>query len=85
MQRFIISSLLRLLLKVWIWYRCQNRKLYHHGGEQLLFYKKVDIKTLSKKKDVLVIFTLLQETKNSNLFDGQLLFLKKSTYENTEQ
>ena len=41
------------------------------------FYKKVDIKTLSKKKDVLVIFTLLQETKNSYLFDEQLLFLKK--------
>ena len=41
----------------------------HHDGEQLLFYKKVHIKTQSKKKDVLVIFILLQETKNSNLFD----------------
>ena len=41
------------------------------------FYKKVDIKTLSKKKDVFVIFTLLQETKNSYLFDEQLLFFKK--------
>ena len=31
----------------------------HHHGEQLLFYKKVHIKTQSKKKDVLVIFILL--------------------------
>ena len=36
-------------------------------GEQLRFYKKVHTKTRSKK-DVLVIF-ILQETKNSNLFD----------------
>ena len=41
----------------------------HHDGEQLLFYKKVHIKTQSKKKDVFVIFILLQETKNSNLLD----------------
>ena len=33
------------------------------------FYKKVHIKTQSKKKDVFVILVLLQETKNSNLFD----------------
>ena len=33
------------------------------------FIKKVHIKTQTKKKDVLVIFILLQETKNSNLFD----------------
>ena len=41
----IISSSLRLLSKVWIWYRCQNRKLIspwwnHHDGEQLGFYNK---------------------------------------------
>ena len=42
----IISSSLRLLLKVWIWYRCQNRieNYYQHDGEQLGFYKKVHIK-----------------------------------------
>ena len=47
----------------------QNRKIYHYDGEQLGFYKKVDIKTqrLSKKKDVFVIFAL-QETRNFNLF-----------------
>ena len=33
------------------------------------FYKKVHIKTRRIEKDVLVIFILLQETKNSNLFD----------------
>ena len=44
----------------------QNRKLSHRDGEQLGFYKKLHMKTQSKKKDVLVIFTL-QETKNSDL------------------
>ena len=34
-----------------------NRKLYHHDGKQLGFDKKVHVKTQSKKKDVLVIFT----------------------------
>ena len=50
-------------------YRCQNRieNYYHHDGEQLLF-KKIYIKTQSKKKDVFVII-LLQETKNSNLYN----------------
>ena len=59
---------------VLIWYKCQNRieKYGHHDEEQLDFYEKVHIKThrLSKKKDVLVIF-VLQETKNSNLFDNK--------------
>ena len=32
---------------------------YNHDGEKLPFYKKVRIKTQSKKKDVLVIFKLL--------------------------
>ena len=41
----------------------------HHDKEQLLFHKKVHIKTQSQKKDVGVVFILLQETKNSNLFD----------------
>ena len=47
-------------MKVRIWYRCQNRieNYYDDDGEQLEFYKKVHIKTQSKKKDVLVIFTL---------------------------
>ena len=73
----IISSSLRKLLKVGIWYRCQNRKSFHHDEEQLLFYKKVHIKTQSNEKDVLVIFVLLQET-NFNLFD------KKCTRENVK-
>ena len=50
---------------------------YHHDGEHLGFYKKVNIKTQSKKKDVLVIF-ILQETKNSNLFN------KNCTQENAK-
>ena len=42
---------------------------YHHDGEQLGFYKKVQIKThrLSKKKHFLVTF-ILQETNNVFLF-----------------
>ena len=42
---------------------------YHHDGKQLGFYKKVHIKIQSKKKDILAVFILLQETKSSNLFD----------------
>ena len=62
----VISSSMRLLMKVWIWYRRQNRieNYYHHDGEQLKKKKKDHIKTQSKKKDVLVIFTL-QETNES--------------------
>ena len=39
----VISSSLRLLMKVWIWCRCQNRigNYYHQDEEQLGFYKKV--------------------------------------------
>ena len=55
----IISSSLRLLLKVWIWHRCQNRKLSSRWWRKITFLKKVHIKTQSKKKDVLVIFILL--------------------------
>ena len=48
----IISSSLRLLLKVWIWYRCQNRieNYYQHDWEQLDgFYKKNTISNLFDK------------------------------------
>ena len=43
----IISSSLRLLLKMWIWYGGQNRieNYYHHDEKELSFYKKVHIKT----------------------------------------
>ena len=39
----VISSSLRLLIKVWIWYRCQNRigNHYHQDEEQLGFHEKV--------------------------------------------
>ena len=48
-------SSLRLLLKVWIWYRCQNRiENCHHDGQQLGFYKKAHMKAQNKKNDVLV-------------------------------
>ena len=50
---------------------------YHQDGEKLGFYKKVNIKTQSKKKNVLVIF-ILQETKNPNFFD------KNCTQENVK-
>ena len=64
------------------WRRCQNitENYYYHDGEQLGFDKKAHIKTQNKKKkkkNVLVIF-MLQETKNSNLFD------KNCTQENVK-
>ena len=42
------------------------------------FYKKVHIKIQSNKENVLAIFVLLQEKKNSNLFE------KKCTQENVK-
>ena len=56
----IISSSLRLLLKVWISYRCQNRieKYYQHDGEQLDFGEKSTYQNTEQKE----IFAL-QETK----------------------
>ena len=45
----------------------QNRKLFRHDGEQLGFYKKVHQNT-EQKEGCSLIF-VLQETKNSNLFD----------------
>ena len=47
----------------------RNDKNSNLFDKQLLFYKKVDIKTSEQKKDVLASFILLQETKNSNLLD----------------
>ena len=75
----MISSSLRLLLKVWTLNRCQNIKLFlQHDGEQLPFFNKVHIKTQNRKKNALVIFILMQETKNSNLF------VKTCTQENVK-
>ena len=54
--------MVEIIVEVWIWHRCQNRKPNYDDGEQLLFYKKVHIKTQSKKKDVLVIFIWLGAT-----------------------
>ena len=68
----ISSPSLRSLLKVWIWFSWQNRKFYPHDGEQLGFYKKVQFKTQSKKKYLLVIF-ILQKTNNSNLLEKNVL------------
>ena len=68
----VISSSLRLLMNVWIRYRCQNRieDYYHHDEEQLDFYEKVHIKTqsMSKKKGVLVILRPKKRV-SFNLFD----------------
>ena len=45
----IISSSLRLLLTVWIWYRCRNRieNYYQYDWQELGFYKKVHMKRTS--------------------------------------
>ena len=55
----IISSSLRLLLKVWILYRYQNRKSYHHDGEQLLLYRSYQ-NTEQKEGCSYVILILMQ-------------------------
>ena len=68
----IISSSLRLLLKVGIWYSDTDVKIENYSTmmeSNYFFIKKYIWKHRAKKKDVLVIFILLQETKNSNLFD----------------
>ena len=52
---FIISLTLRLLFKVWIQYRWQNRikKYYYHDGEQLGEHKHIKTQKLSKKENFL--------------------------------
>ena len=73
----IISSLLGLLMKVWIWHRCQNRKSLSSWRRTIIFLKKGHIKTQNKKKDVLLILILLlynnplyyRKNEESNLFD----------------
>ena len=49
----VISSSLRLLMKVWIWYRCQDgiENYYLHDGEQSGFYKKVHIKNTKQEEE----------------------------------
>ena len=84
----VISSSLRLLRKVWIWYRCQNRmeNYYHQDEEQLGFYKKLHRAWAKhryqnteheQKKDVLVILHCKKRI-SFNLFD------KNCTQENVQ-
>ena len=58
-----------VLLKVWVWYRCQKwiERYYHHAGEQLTFYQKVHVKTHSLRKGE--CFCNLCIAVSSNLFD----------------
>ena len=75
----VISSSLRLLMKVWIWYRCQNTIKYYfdNNGEQLDFYKNYISKHGAKKR----MFLLSLHWKKrmiSNLFD------KSCTQENVQ-
>ena len=61
----IIPSSLRLLLKMWIWYRYRNRKLLAPWWRIIGFYKKVHIKTQSKK-------LCITRTNDSKLFNKKL-------------
>ena len=75
----VISSSLRLLMKVWIWYRCQNtiKNYFDNNGEQLDFYKNYISKHGAKKR----MFLLSLHCKKrmiSNLFD------KNCTQENVQ-
>ena len=60
----IISASLTSLLKVWIWYRCENRTehYYHHDGEQLGFYKKSTYQ--NTEQDVIVNFFIARNEEN---------------------
>ena len=60
-----------------------NRKLYHHDGEQLGFYKKAHMKTQSKKKDVLVIFFILLVNETKNKKRRILIYLTKIVLKRT--
>ena len=74
----IICSSLRQLMKVWIWYRCQNRieNYYHQDEEQLGFYKKEHQNTAWAKKRMLILHRKKQMS--FNLFD------KNCTQENVQ-
>ena len=67
----IIPSSLRLLLKMWIWYRYRKRKLLAPWWRIIGFYKKVQIKTQSKK-------LCITRTNDSKLFN------KNCTQENVK-
>lgn len=58
----IISLWLSLSLKLWIWYRRENKveKFYNHDGQKIGFYKKVHIKRyrLGKNKDILLVLCI---------------------------
>ena len=56
------SFLVELLLKVWIWYRCQNRKLITMVENNWVLIKKISIKTQSKK--LYITRNCTQETSN---------------------
>ena len=67
----IIPSSLRLLLEVWIWYRCQNRKLLSPLWTIIRFLYKNYIPKHRVKSFI------LQEMKDSNL-----LYLTKTALKN---
>ena len=63
----IISLWLSLSLKLWIWYRRENKveKFYNHDGQKIGFYKKVHIKRyrLGKNKDILLMLCIARNEK----------------------
>ena len=50
--------------------------MYHHDGEQLLLYKKVHIKTQSKKDDVFVMLYII--ARNEELQSCATIYLIKT-------
>ena len=45
-----------------------KKKINHHDGEQLSFYKKTTYQNTEQKEGCFLIF-IIQETNNPNLFD----------------
>ena len=81
----IISSSLRLLLNVWIWYRCQNRivNYYHHDGEQLGFYKNTNPYENTEQNEGCSFNFILQVKETKNKKRRILIYLTKTSLERT--
>ena len=81
----IISSSLRLLLNVWIWYRCQDRieNCYHHDGEQLGFYKNTNPYENTEQNEGCSFNFILQVKETKNKKRRILIYLTKTLLERT--
>ena len=76
---------MRLLLNVWIWYRCQDRieNYYHHDGEQLGFYKNTNPYENTEQNEGCSFNFILQVKETKNKKRRILIYLTKTLLERT--